>query len=448
MRNEIEDAQIMETAWYDTVPRSVGKFAVLGVFLAVLTFGGFGAWAFRAPLAAAIISQGSFVATGRNQIVQHLEGGIIQEISVQEGDFVQAGQMLLRLDKTASSANQRELEVRQVRLEATQQRILAEYQQEETLNFTPELMAMREDLEIASIIDGQALAFKVSQSALKNDLTLLERNVDALEIRKTGYQTQLGSHQQQWAILNEDYEGKKKLFDQGLVRKSEVTALQRAKVEAEGQIGRLEAEVSEIDQIQLKYKTQLDKALADYRQAALDELQAVQSELESIREKARKAQNVSARSDVVAPVSGTVVRMHYHTAGGVVESGKAIAEILPADQPLIIEIQIPRVDIDSVKTGQQAHVRLTALNRRTTPVLYGEVFYVSADAITDRTAGSVRDVYVARVSITPTEIQRVSGFTPTPGMPAEIMIQTETRTFAQYLATPVTDSMSRAFREK
>lgn len=448
MQPDFDDDQAMETVWYDTVPRSVGKFVFLGVLLAVLTFGGFGAWAFRAPLAAAIISQGSFVATGRNKIVQHLEGGIIQEITVKEGDFVDAGQLLLRLDKTASSANERELQVRQLRLEATQQRILAEYQQQDTLTFTPELIALRDDLEIASILDGQALAFKVSRSALSNDLTLLERNVEALDIRKRGYETQLDSHRQQWAILSEDYEAKKKLFKAGLVRKSEMTALQRATVEAEGQIGRLEAEVSEIDQIQLKYKTQIEKALADYGQAALDELQAVQSELESIREKSRKAQNVSARSDVVAPVAGTVVRLHYHTSGGVVESGKAIAEILPADQPLIIEIQIPRVDIDSVKTGQKAHVRLTALNRRTTPVLYGEVFYVSADAVTDRSAGAVRDVYVARVSITPTEIQRVSGFSPTPGMPAEIMIQTETRTFAQYLAKPVTDSMSRAFREK
>ncbi|MEM9584310.1 MAG: HlyD family type I secretion periplasmic adaptor subunit [Pseudomonadota bacterium] len=438
----------METIWYAEVPRSVTRFAVLGILLMVMTFGGFGAWAFRAPLAAAVIAQGSFVATGRNKIVQHLEGGIIQEISVREGDFVEAGQLLLRLDKTASSANERELEVRRVRLEATEQRILAEYNRNEVLEFSKGVLAFKDDLEIASIIDGQALAFKVSQSTLQNDLTLLERNIEALEIRKQGYETQLSSHQLQRDILDEDYRDKKQLYESGLVRKSEMTALRRAKVEAEGQIGRLEAEVNEIEQIQMKYELQIEKALADHGEAALDELQAVQSELESIREKSRKAQNVSARSDVVAPVSGTVVRLYYHTAGGVVESGRAIAEILPSDQPLIIEVQIPRVDIDSVKTGQPSTVRLTALNRRTTPVLDGEVFYVSADAITDKSNGNVRDVYVARVSLTPEQIQRVRNFSPTPGMPAEIMIQTETRTFAQYLAKPVVDSMSRAFREK
>ncbi len=448
MQPDEQNRSAMETVWYSEVPRSVTKFAVLGLLLMIMTFGGFGAWAFRAPLAAAVIAQGSFVATGRNKIVQHLEGGIIQEIAVREGDFVEAGQLLLRLDKTASSANERELEVRRVRLEATEQRILAEYNQAEKLEFSEEVMAFKDDLEIASIIDGQALAFKVSQGTLKNDLTLLQRNVEALDIRKQGYETQLASHELQRDILSEDYEDKKTLFEAGLVRKSEMTALRRAMVEAEGQIGRLEAEVSEIEQIQKKYETQIEKALADHGEAALDELQAVQSELESIREKSRKAQNVSARSDVVAPVSGTVVRLYYHTSGGVVESGRAIAEILPADQPLIIEVQIPRVDIDSVKTGQPSTVRLTALNRRTTPVLDGEVFYVSADAITDKSNGNVRDVYVARVSLTPEQIQRVRNFSPTPGMPAEIMIQTETRTFAQYLAKPVVDSMSRAFREK
>jgi HlyD family secretion protein len=151
---------------------------------------------------------------------------------------------------------------------------------------------------------------------------------------------------------------------------------------------------------------------------------------------------------VLAPVSGTVVRLYYHTAGGVVESGRPILEILPESEPLIIEVQIPRNDIDSVRTGQPATVRLTALNQRTTPVLNGEVFYVSADSITDTSTGVPAEVYVARISLSVDEIRRVRQFTPTPGMPAQIMIQTAERTFAQYLAKPIADSMTRAFREQ
>ena len=309
-------------------------------------------------------------------------------------------------------------------------------------------MALRDDPEIASILDGQALAFRVSQSTLKNDLAILESNIEALGIRQIGYATQLEAYERQLVLLGQEYEAKRELYEAGLVRKPEVSALERASLEAEGQIGRLRAEVNEIEQIKLKYTTQVNKVEGDYAEAALTDLQTVQSELESIREKARKAQNVSQRSDVVAPVSGTVVRLHYHTAGGVIESGKAIAEILPSDQPLIVEVQISRMDIDSVRQGQHATVGLTALNQRTTPKLDGKVIYVSADAVADRSDGSTREVYVTRVSISPEQFRRVKDFTPTPGMPAQIMIQTNTRTFAQYLAKPVTDSMSRAFRER
>ena len=167
-----------------------------------------------------------------------------------------------------------------------------------------------------------------------------------------------------------------------------------------------------------------------------------------MREQSRKAQNVLARSEVIAPVSGTVVRLHYHTSGGVVETGKPILEILPADEPLIIEAMISRTEIDSVRTGQAAAVRLTALNQRTTPVLEGQVYYISADAITETGKTGMQEVYLARISLEPQQIQRVPGFSPTPGMPAEVMIQTQERTFAQYLAKPIVDSMSRAFREQ
>lgn len=434
--------------WFGQVPRSIRKQAIFGVTLMAVALGGFGAWAFKAPLAAAVISQGTFVANGENKIVQHLEGGIIKTIAIKEGDEVAEGQLLVRLDETTAHANERELQLRQYRLEATESRLMAEYAETAKLTFPPHLEDARSDFEVASILNSQALSFGVSRRAIEQDLTLLNRNSEALEIRKAGYSKQLSSHHKQVEILTGDYAAKSTLLAKGLTRRTEVTALQRLIIEAEGQIGRLQAEIDEIAQIQRKYETEIAKARSAYRQAALDELQTIQAELESIREKSRKARNFSRRSKVVAPVAGTVVRLHYHTAGGVVESGKPIAEILPAGAPLIIEMQIPRTEIDSVRVGQHAAVQLTALNRRTTPVLDGEVFYVSADAIANRSSGAVRDVYVARVSLDPSEMRRVPGFAPTPGMPAQIMIQTAERTFAQYLAKPIVDSMSRAFREQ
>ena len=435
--------------WHDDVPRSITKQVVFGLLLLVVAFGGFGAWAFRAPLAAAVIAQGSFVATGRNKIVQHLEGGIIHEIKVSEGDEVAAGDVLLTLDETAALANRRELEIRKSRLEATVTRLVAEYRELEDLDFSDELVRLsREDAETAEILDGQRLSFRTSRASLDNDLALLERNINALSIRADGYRTQHASHLQLVELFEEEHADKSELLTSGLIRQSEVNALLRAKIEALGQIGRIEAEIKENEQLILKHRTQIEKVRSLYRETALDELQVIQAELESVREKYRKAQNVLTRSEVTAPVAGTVVRLHYFTPGGVIETGKPIAEILPADAPLIVETLILRTDIDSVHLGHGAVVRLTGLNARTTPVLEGSVDYVSADAISDSSNGVAREVFVARVSLPPEELGRVKGFVPTPGMPAEVMIQTAERTFAQYIARPLVDSMARAFREQ
>ncbi|NOD62744.1 MULTISPECIES: HlyD family type I secretion periplasmic adaptor subunit [unclassified Ruegeria] len=443
VKNSADEPQL----WYAEVPRSINRLIAIGLIMLLVCFGGFGVWSFSAPLAAAVIAQGSFVATGRNKIVQHLEGGIIEDIKVVEGQSVQAGQVLMTLDQTSAQANERELFIRKLRLQAMTQRLLAEYGERDRLVFSPDLVEASDDVEVMAILDGQKLSFDVSRKTLLNDVALLERNMEALKIRSSGFEAQLDSMMRRAEILQEEYEAKSQLYEKGLVRKGELNTIRRVQAEAEGQQARLQAEAAEINQMLLKYEEQIMRTRSAYREAALDELGVIEADLESVREKSRQARSVLDRAVVRAPVTGTVVRLHYHTPGGVIETGEPIAEILPADAPLIIEAQIPRTEIDSVITGQTASVRLIALNQRTTPVLYGEVFYISADALPEQTTGSPQEVYLARISLTPDELQRVSGFIPTPGMPAEIMIQTEERTFAAYIAKPVSDSMSRAFRE-
>lgn len=435
--------------WYSSVPRSIRSHALLGLTLMALAFGGFGLWAFTAPLAAAVIAQGSFMATGRNQIVQHLEGGIIETIYVREGDSVQAGDGILSLDQTAAEATERELFLREMRLLAMSERLLTEYKEEANLVFSDTLLdAEDRDLEIAAMLDSQRLTFEITRKSLLSDIALLESNMEALRIRDGGYAAQLDAYEARGRIIAEDIVDKQTLLEKGLVRKSQVNALLRVQAEADGQVARLFAELDEVRETLRKHEEQITRARAAYRQKALEELGPVAAELESVREKARQARSVLDRAIVRTPVSGTVVRMHYHTPGGVIETGKPIAEILPADAPLIIEAQIARTDIDTVKSGQHAIVRLVALNQRTTPVLIGEVFYLSADALLEDVAGQPREVYLARISIPLEELERVPGFAPTPGMPVEVMIQTQARTFAQYISKPITDSFSRAFREQ
>ncbi len=434
--------------WFKDVPRSIRGLTLAGLLLFAAAFGGFGYWAFKAPLAAAVIAQGSFVATGQNKKIQHFEGGIIQEILVAEGDNVEAGQPLLRLDETAALANERQLLLRQVRLEAISARLQAESAAASDIDFSRQLMAQRSDLEIAKMLDSQVTNFHSSRQKLQSDTQLLLSNIESLDFRAQGYEKQRKAMARQLEFLELEFEAKNELFKQGLIRRTEVNAIQRAMADAEGQVGRLAAEVSETRSQIKKHKDQIRQTQAVYRQAALDELQTVQAELETVREQSRNARSVLRRATIHAPVAGTIIRLHYNTAGGVVESGKTIAEILPTGVPLIIESQISRSDIDTVRPGQKTVVRLTALNQRTTPVLNGEVFYVSADSIAETHDGLRSEVYLARVSLPVSELQRVHGFSPTPGMPAEVMIQTAERTFFNYITKPIVDSMNRAFRER
>ncbi|MBU1334453.1 MAG: HlyD family type I secretion periplasmic adaptor subunit [Alphaproteobacteria bacterium] len=440
-------AELQNLEWYSGVPRSIRKQTLFGFMLVAAAFGGFGGWAAMAPLSAAVIAPGSFVATGENKIIQHFEGGIIKDLMVREGDQVGAGQSLLLLDETAAHASAQQLQLRLVRLETIWARLSAEANGATEYVAPPTVLAHVDNPEVALINESQRTNFNAARDKLVNETALMQQNVAALEFRIEGRQAQIESMNRQLALLREDYRVMVDLQGKGVAAQSSVRTIERSIADAEGDVARLDFEVREADAQIEKYRREIIQATDAVQQAALDEMQSVEAELDALREQLQQANNVLARTTVSAPVAGTIVRMYYHTTGGVIESGKPIFEILPANVPLIVEVKIPRMQIDEVSQGQPATVRLTALNQRTTPILDGEVIYVSADTIADA-ADMNQEVYVARVSIAPAQLARVDGFTPTPGMPAEVFVQTRERTFLEYLIKPVTDSMSRAFHEQ
>jgi HlyD family secretion protein len=433
--------------WYSGVPRSIKKQTSIGLAILLVTFGGFGTWAATAPLAAAVIANGSFVATGENKIVQHFEGGIVKDLLVREGDQVVAGQDLLLLDETAARANAQQLLMRQLRLETVRARLHAEANGLGTYTAPPAVLARLDDPAIAELYNSQKSNFDAAHEKLLNETGLLEQNIASLEFRIDGRNGQIESMKRQLTLLREDLQVMTELQAKGVAPLSALRTIERSIANAEGDIARLESEVLESDAQIEKYRREMIQLRDTVQQAALDELQAVEADLDGVTEQIQAANNVLKRTTITAPVDGTIVRMFYHTTGGVIASGEPIFEILPSDVPLIVEVKIPRMQIDEVSEGQEATVRLTALNQRTTPLLTGKVTYISADSIIDPLDVN-SEVYVARVSIPPEQLSRIEGdFTPTPGMPAEILVQTSERTFFEYLVKPVTDSMSRAFRE-
>lgn len=434
--------------WYAEVPRSIRLHCFIGLSVLLASFGGFGVWASTAPLASAIIAQGSFVATGNNKIVQHLEGGIIQDMKVGEGDRVQEGDVLLTLDPTAALSNERALKLRRLRLEAVVVRLRAEAQGLKQLTLPEIVTKEAADPDVAAIIQSQQVIFNSKRIKLEEQLNLIEKNIRSLEFRRAGYQGQKISFERQLALLSEERDAKAKLVEIGHTRKMDLMAVERAVADAMGEISRLQGEINETE-------AQIDKfhqeAIIDVnanKQAALDALETADADLDSVREQMVEAAGVLERTVIRSPVTGTVVRAYYHTSGGVITTGKPIMEILPAGVPLIIEAQILRTSIDQIHKGQPAAIRLSSLNRRTTPVLKGKVFYVSADSVEEVSVGVPKDVYIVRVEVPENELTRVHDFHPVPGMPADVLIQTSERTFFDYLVKPVTDSMARAFLER
>lgn len=441
-------AKLEQTEWYSGIPRSARMFIIFGFTMIAVTVFGFGGWASTALIAGAVVASGSFVATGENKIVQHFEGGVISEILVKEGDLVEKGQVLIRLDATAPRAELQRLLLRETRASATAARLRAELDEKDTIDFPEELLARTGNPDIDEIIDTERRSLTARRNAIKSQVATLEEGLQALQQRIQGGKTQLKFVNQQLDIFSEELAAKEQLYERGLIRKPEVLALKRAQANLRGEIGRLVGEIGDARERVAGIREQIISVRNAALKGVLEQMPAVSAELKDVRERIRTAQAVVERISISAPVSGIVIKLAYHTPGGVIEAGKSIMELLPVKEELIIEARVQPKDIDSVKRGQKANVRLTALNRRITPMIAGEVVYVSADSVDDDTQRVERKgVYLVRVKLAHEDAIKIPEFAPTPGMPAEVYIMTAERTFLEYLTKPITDSMSRAFRE-
>jgi HlyD family secretion protein len=423
---------------------------LFGIIIIAGTVAGFGVWGGTAPIAGAVVASGIFVATGQNKIIQHLEGGVIRDIAVREGDTVEAHQVLVNLDDTAPKAELRRLELRYIRLQAMDTRLQAEMQEKSELAFPSAVLEAAQDPDFAPIIDSQKLTFEARRQSLNSEIATINEGINALQERVEGARLQMAGVKEQLRLLAEEIEAKSTLLKSGFVRKPELLALQRQEANLQGELGRLQGEMGDAKERMARGWEQIAAARKAAIKTAVEQLHDVRAELNDVRERIRTARGVLERVQIVAPVKGIVIKLRYHTSGGVIEAGKNIMELLPVQAEVIIEVRVRPQDIDHVKRGQHAMVRLTALNQRLTPMIGGHVIYVSADAVPDEKKGiqqAPSDIYLARVALDPREAAILPNFTPMPGMPAEVYITTGERTFFEYLTKPIRDSMARAFRE-
>ena len=437
--------------WYDSLPRSTQLPTWAGAIIMLVTILGFGVWGNLAPIAGAVVASGVFVATGQNKIVQHLEGGVIKQIYVHEGDTVEQGQLLLELDETGPRAELQRLFLRSVRLMAMDARLQAEMREDPQIEFPHQLKIFESQPEVREIIESQRLTFTARRNNMNSDIRGIQEGIKALDERINGSKIQLDGVRRQIKFIEEEVETKQYLLQTGLVRKPELLVLQRTQANLEGEVGRIMGDIGDAKERIAKAVEQINGVRKTAIKAAVEQMHDVRGDLVDVRERMLSAKGVLDRVRVTAPVKGVVVKLRYHTTGGVIEAGKNILEILPSQEELIIEARVRPQDIDNVKHGQHATVRLTALSQRVTPMVSGEVIYLSADTLADekkfKELGTT-EIYIIRVKLNTEEASHIPGFSPTPGMPAEVYVKTSERTFFQYLVRPIHDSMSRAFRER
>jgi HlyD family secretion protein len=442
--------------WHRGVSADLRGPTILGVVFLVVCLGGFALWAATAPLSGAVVVSGSFVATGQNKLVQHLEGGILLEMFVKEGDRVEANQSLLRLDATAAQSRLRRLIIRRNRLLITTARLEAELRGETSFVLPAILAKGAEDPEVQGMFDRQRIELRARRTKVTAEEEVLRKEIAGLLESINGHSAQSQSTKERLALFSEELQDKKALFARQLARKSEVLSLQRSEAALSGELGEVLARTADAKERIARAEQQIAQLQSAASQKAVEELRTTETELDDVNEQMRAAEDVVRRTEVVAPVRGVVVKVHQHTIGGVIPAGGVIAELLPLNDELILEARLNPGEIAHVREGQLALVKLTALNQRVTPMIDGRVRYLSADTVTTQFGArskaepesAVRPSYIVRVQLDREDtVRKLGQFTPTPGMPADVFIRTGERTFFNYVMRPIWDSFSRAFRE-
>jgi HlyD family type I secretion membrane fusion protein len=444
-------------SWHHDV-RLSGRWPTrLGVAVLVICVAGFGAWTGFAPLEGAVVASGSFVATGQNKQIQHFEGGIVREILIIEGQIVEAGQTLMRLDDTAPNSKMRRLQLKRYRLLATRARLEAEISGKTQFAVPSALAALAGDPEIAAMLTRQRAELEAKQAKLASEQEVLRKEINGLQQSIAGFEARAKSARDRAALFQEELKDKSSLLDRQLTRKSDVLALQRAEAGITGELGEVIGRIADSRERIARAEQQIESLKSAAIQRSITELREAETELDDVEEQSYAARDVVERLEVKAPVRGAVVKINQHTSGGVIAPGAVILELLPLNEELLIEARVRPDQINHVHEGQAALVRLSALNQRATPMIEGNVVYLSVDTVAEAEPQANRparpadrsDSFVVRVRLDASDMRaKTPDFRPTPGMPADVFIKTAERTFFDYIITPVLDSFARAFREE
>jgi HlyD family secretion protein len=426
--------------------RSIRRHLIAGVGAAVLLAGGVGGWAATTEFMGAVVAPGQVVVDSEVKKVQHLTGGVVSELRVRDGDHVTAGDILLRLDDTETRASLAIVTKALDELAARRAREEAERDGAGEIAFPAELLARRDDPEVAHAIDGERRLFDIRRAARIGEKAQLHEQVNQLHQQIRGMQEQIDAKAKEIDWNDKELTATRSLWDKKLTQFTKVSALEQAGARLIGERGQLIASVAQargrIAETELKI-LQVDEYLRTEVGRDLADIRARTSELV---ERETAARDQLRRTDLRAPQDGFVHQLDVHTLGAVIRAGDTVMVIVPDSDALTVEAKVRPQDIDQLHVGQAAVLRVAAFNQRTTPELNGQVKLVSADVSVDAKTGAA--YYTIRITVPEQEIARLGGLKLMPGMPIEAFVQTTPRTVLSYLVRPLQDQIERSFRER
>ncbi len=426
---------------------SARKPVLFGLFGLLLLLGGFGTWAVMSNIAGAIIATGRIEVDRNRQVVQHPDGGVVADILVDEGDTVDKGAILIRLDSNLLKSELTIAEGQLFELMARRGRLEAERDETDEITFDPVVrIAAQTRPEVNDLIAGQTRLFDARRDSVARETEQLEKRRGQIQNQIEGIKAQQASMRRQIQLIGRELENQKSLLDRGLAQAGTVLNLERASADLDGSLGELiaseaqaQGRITEIDIEILKLGTR-------QREEAITRLRDLQYRELELAEQRRSLLERLNRLDITAPVSGIVYGLTVHTPRSVIRPADAVLYLVPQDRPLVIAARVEPIHIDKISVGQSVTMRFSALDQRQTPELFGTVKQISADAFEDQS--SQLSFYRAEIMLNDGEQDKLpEGTVLIPGMPVETFIRTDDRSPIAYLVKPLADYFTKAFRE-
>ncbi|MBC7165640.1 MAG: HlyD family type I secretion periplasmic adaptor subunit [Roseovarius sp.] len=418
-----------------------------GLIGLVVLVGGFGTWAGWTQISGAVIASGRIEVEQNRQVVQHPDGGVVAEILVKEGDYVAAGQPLLRLDPTDLASELSIVENQLAELMARRGRLEAERDGRATLVFDPLLLEMAAtNPDARALMQGQEVLLAARAETDASRIQQLEKRRDQTADQIVGIEAQQAALARQTELITRELVDQQSLLDRGLAQASRVLALQREAARLDGTMGDLTAQKAQAEGRITEIDIEILRLRTDRREEAITTLRDLQFRELELREQRRALIEQMNRLDITAPVAGVVYNLQVFAPRSVIRPADPVLFIIPQDRPLIINARVEAIHVDKLHIGQEVTLRFSALDQRTTPELFGHVVQISADAFEDEATRA--SYYRVEVALNEGEMARLpEGVTLVPGMPVETFIRTEDRTPIAYLLKPFTDYLAKAFRE-